>query len=1577
ISDGTGALTLFTTDTTGNGGNLFADFIKPSGEVGVGFPFNPGVTSRIESIPGSGEIADFQFQVRLDGPSDTIALLSSNGNVIASGNISDAIEMIDPANGLNLFIGNDQTNETAYFAELSYEMKVERLIDSGTLAFTDVDVSDVHSVSITDVSIVGDANGLTAAQAEALVSLAVNSTTTAAAGAVDWAFSAADADFAYLAVNETLVLSYEVTVEDDKGGSDSQTLTVRITGVNEAPVGAPAAAFGDEDTDITGVLIATDVDGDALTFELNSRPANGAVIIEEDGSYTYTPNADFNGTDSFTYLVSDGNGGEDVKTATITVNPINDAPVVAAALAAAAAEDDAAFTVDLLAGASDVDVGETATLSVQNVSGLVDGVTLSGTTLSVDPADASFQSLAVGDAREIEVTYQVVDAQGATVDQSASITITGTNDAPVVQALTGAIDENAATQAFDAPVNDSFIAGNAGRFYVFDLDTGTSATVARGGATVTTVQALNTLASADNALVIQVNPNNDGWALSVELVVDGVISGISPDDLIVTDLDGGAIDRSGALFIGFADSNELVNAVRIELNNVALSDGRVLDIQAQVNDLDYEVNATDDVRIDNVQFTAQVRDTADQVTVTAAFTDVDATDTHSYSVDTTGTLGAVTNNGDGTFTYAANGAFENLAEGQIATDTFTYTVTDNNGGANTETVTITVTGTNDAPVVAAPLTAAAAEDDAGFTVDLLDGASDVDAGETATLSVQNVSALPDGVTLSGTTLSVDPSDASFQSLAVSETRELAVSYQVVDAQDATVDQTATITITGTNDAPVVAAALTAAADEDDASFTVDLLAGASDVDAGETATLSVQNVSALPDGVTLSGTALSVDPADASFQSLAVNETREIAVTYQVVDAQGATVDQSATITITGANDAPVIDVAGSDLVEQVGAGYAVSGSFDAEDFLDAFDPARGTATLQTVNGLEAMRVQVNDDNVRNPHTFLDIVDAGALDADDRVSITIDGQVTRTGSDQDIFFGVTDGVGQVSYFGVNGRAGRLYNGELKTNALPSDTLQDGAVEFNLLDLSGPQLNSFSLEVVLDGQDDTISVFTSSGSLIGTFDGFNAGSPTPDQTNAIDPTRGLDLFLASDGANETNFFVSLDYEMQITRQGTIAFTDVDISDVHTVQIDEVRFVGNANGLTDAEARDLMTFSINSTAALAEGSVDWAFTISDFDAVYLAEGETFAVEYDVTVLDGNDGSDDETVQITFTGVNDAPTALNDVNAGAALVEQGYGVAGNGTATGNLLDNDSDPDTTDVLRVTNVDAGTGEVGSNMPVTTPAEQIVLGKFGSLNIAATGAWTYTLNNADADTEALEDGVTGTEIFAYNVSDGNGGTAEATLTLEIAGSDDNAAPVAVDDAITLDEDTSATLDLLGNDTDANNVSTVTQVLTLVSINGIAAVEGAVIATTNGSITIGAGGSVDYTPDENFNGADSFGYVITDGLETSDAGTANLTIASVNDVPVITAGGTAAYVENATGVAVGAGLTLADLDDTSLEGATVAITGGFDATQDSLSFIDQNGISGSYDALTGVLTLSGTATLAQYQTAMTGVTYANS
>src|SRR4029434_2993503 len=119
-------------------------------------------------------------------------------------------------------------------------------------------------------------------------------------------------------------------------------------------------------------------------------------------------------------------------------------------------------------------------------------------------------------------------------------------------------------------------------------------------------------------------------------------------------------------------------------------------------------------------------------------------------------------------------------------------------------------------------------------------------------------------------------------------------------------------------------------------------------------------------------------------------------------------------------------------------------------------------------------------------------------------------------------------------------------------------------------------------------------------------------------------------------------------------------------------------------------------------------------------------------------------------------------------------------------------------------------------------------------------------------------------------------------------------------------------------------------------------------------------------------------VANDGTANSNTATRNITVAAVNDPPVVTMTASAlAFTEGGGAPAVDTGLTVTDADSANLASATVSITANFVSGEDVLGFTTQNGISGSFNATTGVLTLTGSATVANYQTALRSVTYANS
>jgi VCBS repeat-containing protein len=179
-------------------------------------------------------------------------------------------------------------------------------------------------------------------------------------------------------------------------------------------------ASGNEDTVITGNVLTndTDTDADTLNSDLVSGPAHGSLTLNAGGSFSYTPDANWNGTDSFTYTANDGALDSNVATVTVTINPVNDAPS-ATSSAVTAATENAAYSYTITT--SDVD-GDALTITAPALPAwltLVDNgdgtATLSGTPANADVGDHSVE-LQIFDGALIDIQDFTVTVSGATTD---------------------------------------------------------------------------------------------------------------------------------------------------------------------------------------------------------------------------------------------------------------------------------------------------------------------------------------------------------------------------------------------------------------------------------------------------------------------------------------------------------------------------------------------------------------------------------------------------------------------------------------------------------------------------------------------------------------------------------------------------------------------------------------------------------------------------------------------------------------------------------------------------------------------------------------------------------------------------------------------------------------------------------------------------------------------------------------------------------------------------------------------------------------------------------------------------------
>ena len=127
--------------------------------------------------------------------------------------------------------------------------------------------------------------------------------------------------------------SFTYAASDGHDHSDVATVTLTVRPVNDAPTAGGASFQTGHATPVSGSVAdrAADVDGDALTFKLDSAPAGGTVVVNADGTFTYTPAAGFAGTDRFRYRVDDGKGGSATAEVTVEVAPAANRPPVAVA----------------------------------------------------------------------------------------------------------------------------------------------------------------------------------------------------------------------------------------------------------------------------------------------------------------------------------------------------------------------------------------------------------------------------------------------------------------------------------------------------------------------------------------------------------------------------------------------------------------------------------------------------------------------------------------------------------------------------------------------------------------------------------------------------------------------------------------------------------------------------------------------------------------------------------------------------------------------------------------------------------------------------------------------------------------------------------------------------------------------------------------------------------------------------------------------------------------------------------------------------------------------------------------------
>ena len=1272
--------------------------------------------------------------------------------------------------------------------------------------------------------------------------------------------------------NGTDTFSY--TVSD---GTESKTASVAVSigSVNDAPAGTNDTVTIDEDTIATGNVLTndTDVDDDVLTASLAGGPSNGSVDVNSDGSFEYTPNANFNGSDSFTYTVSDG-VLTDTATANVTVNPVNDAPV--AVNDSAVTTENNAVTIDVLSNDSDIDGDALAVTGIEdpaNGSAIINNDGTISYTPNAGFSGTDMFSYIVSDGAESK-TASVTVSVGAVNDTPVGTNDTVTTDEDSVangNVLTNDndLDGDALTAALaTGPSNGSVDVNSDGSFEYtpnanFNGSDSFTYTVSDG--VLTDTATVNVTVNPVNDVPETVNDSastTEGNTVAIDVLSND--SDADGDILSVTEVEdpangAAAINNDGSIAYtpdaGFSG---------IDVFSYTISDGT----ESKTASVTVSVGAVNDAPVGINDAVTTDEDTVATGNVLTNDTDLDG-DALTAALATDPANGSVNVNSDGSFEYTPNANFNGA-------DSFTYTVSDG-VLTNTATVNVTVNSANDAPV---------AVDDSAFTtegnavtINVLNNDADIDGDALSVTGVENP-ANGAAVINSDGTIAYIP-DAGFSGTDT-------FSYTV---SDGTESKTASVTVSvdavndaplGTNDAVTIdedsvatGNALTNDSDPDGDALTAVLATGPSNGSASinpdgsfeytpnanfngadsftytvsdgvltDTATVNVTvnsvndvpvavddgasttenniiSINVLGNNTDVDGDALSVTGVDDPANGAAViNNDGTIAYTpdagFSGTDTFSYTVSDgtenrtaSVTVSVDAVNDAPV---AVNDAVITDEDSVA-NGNVLTNDS----DPDSDALTAALANGPVNGSVDVNSDG------SYEYTPNANFNGTDSFTYTVsDGVLTNTATVNVVVSPVND-----APVAVNDSASTTENNAVTIDVLSNDSDIDGDT-LSVTEVGGPANGS-----AIINNDGTIAYTPDAG-----FNGTDTFSYTvSDGTESKTASVAVSIGSVNDAPAGTNDTVTIDEDTIATGNVLTNDTDVD-DDVLTASLAG----GPSNGSVDVNSDGSFEYTPNTNF---NGSDSFTYTVSD------------------GVL-----TDTATANVTVNPINDAPVAVND----SAVTTE------NNAVTIDVLSNDSDIDG-DALFVTEVeDPGNG--------------------------------FTVNNDDGTIDYIPDaGFNGTDTFSYTISDG---IKSETATVSVSVNAINDVPVATDDAFSGAEDTTISGNVLDNDNDVDNDS---EDLTASLLAGPA----------NGNVVINNDGSFIYTPDANFNGDDSFAYTVSDGAIT-DTGTVILSVDPVNDIPVAVGDSSSTTEDTAVVVDVLSNDSDIDGDALGIEGVGAAASG---------------------------------------------------
>ncbi|HCG7303740.1 tandem-95 repeat protein [Vibrio parahaemolyticus] len=1157
------------------------------------------------------------------------------------------------------------------------------------------------------------------------------------------------------------------------GVSESTTVEVNVTPVNDAPVAKDDIATTQEDTAVTIDVLPndTDVDGDKLSIQSASVPeAQGKVEIVE-GKLVFTPAENFNGDAEITYTVTDGQLTDEAKV-TVTVNPVNDAPTIKVDAVESITEDAVSTdTVVATLTVRDTDTPEDQlTVSLENNSNgyfVLVGNEVKLTQAGVDAVNNDELNL-----KDLTISASVSDGVNPTANDRDSLVVNRVNDAPTVE---NAIADQELAEDFDA--------------YTIDLN--------------------EVFKDSDSSLEFSVS-GNDNIQISI---VSGVAT-ITPTE-----------DWNGKETITFTAKDPIGESVSQTVN--------------------FTVAPVADIVADNATV---VEDTATIIKVLGNDTFEGDDKVVSLNAENGPKNGTVIVNNDGTVTYTPD-------DNYVGEDTFTYIVT-SGGVSESTTVNVDVTPVNDAPVAKDDI--ATTQEDTAVTIDVLPNDTDVDGDK---LSVESAS-----VPKEQGTVEVVNGKLVFTP-AENFNGDAEITYTVTDGQ-LTDEAKVTVTVNPVNDAPTIKVDAVESITEDAVSTdTVVATLTVRDTDTPEDQlTISLENNS---NGYfVLVGNDVKLTQAGVDAVNNDELNLKDLTISASVSDGVNPTASDSDSLVVNRVNDAPTVEKAIADqvLAEDFDA-YTIDLNEvfkDSDSSLEFSVSGNNSIQISIVNGVATI-TPTADWNGKETITFTakdpsgesvsqtvnftvtpvaDIVaDKATVVEDTPTIIKVLGNDTFEGDDQVVSLDTNNGP-------ANGTVS--VNPDGSVTYTPNDNYH-GADSFTYIVTSGGVSESTTVEVnvtpvndapvakddIATTQEDTavtIDVLPNDTDVDGDKLSIESAS-VPKEQGMVEVVNGKLVFTPAENFNGDAEITYTVTDGQLTDEAKVTVTVNPVNDAPTIKVDAVESITEDAVSIDTvvatlTVRDTDTPEDQLTVSLENNSNGYFVLVGNevkltqvgVDAVNNDELNLKDLTISASVSDGVNPTASDSDSLIVTRVNDAPTVENAI-ADQELAED--------FASYTIDLNDAFKDSDSAL--------------NFSVSGNSNVLVSIENGIATISPTADWN------------------GSETLTFTATDPSGESISQTVNFTVA-------PVAdiVADKATVVEGTSTVIKVLGNDTFEGDG----KVVSLDTNNGPA----------NGTVSVNPDGSVTYTPNDNYHGTDSFTYIVTSG-GVSESTTVSVDVTPVNDAPV--------------------------------------------------------------------------------------------